>query len=338
MRNPPVDLGLERLQDELVVGWNITPRSMDYVPEGGGSHHWRAIDEGSTRHFVTVDDLDGKKWLGETRDEALAGLSAAFDTARELRNAGLGFVVAPVPARDGSLVRRLDTRYAVAVYPFHLGRSYRFGPYLDQTLRDRALDLVAELHGATSVVRDRARHNVLGFGDQRDLLDFLAEPGRPWGGGPYSEPTRLALAGHVFEIADLVAGFKQLAQRTAHARQDTVITHGEPHPANFISVSDELLLVDWDTVALAPRERDLSLIVDDQGPSVARYERATGHRVDFEVIILYRLRWYLDDLASAVRLFRRPHDDNPDTQLWWDGLTPRIEELPCWLARLADET
>ena len=240
-------------------------------------------------------------------------------------------------ACDGSLVRRLDTRYAVSVYPFHLGRSYRFAIYPDQNLRDRALDLVAELHGATSAVRDRAPRHVLGYGDQRDLLDFLAEPERPWEGGPYSEPTRLVLAGHLFEVADLVDGFEQLAQQTEPARLDTVITHGEPHPANLISVSNELLLVDWDTIGLAPRERDLSLIVDEPGSSVERYQRVTGHRVDFEVITLYRLRWYLDDLASAVRLFRRPHDENPDTKRWWEGLAPRIEKLPRWLARLADQ-
>ena len=143
MRNPPVDMGLERLRDELVAGWNISSVTMDYVPEGGGSHHWRAIGDGGRRHFVTVDDLDDKEWLGDTRNEVLAGLSSAFDTARGLRKTGLGFVVAPVPACDGSLVRRIDTRYAVSVYPFHLGRSYRFGIYPDQNLRDRALDLVA---------------------------------------------------------------------------------------------------------------------------------------------------------------------------------------------------
>ena len=172
-------MGLERLRDELVAGWSISSVTMDYVPEGGGSHHWRAIDEGGRRHFVTVDDLDDKEWLGDTRNEVLAGLSSAFDTARELRKTGLGFVVAPVPACDGSLVRRLDTRYAVSVYPFHLGRSYRFAIYPDQNLRYCALDLVAELHGATSAVRDRAPRHVLGYGDQRICWTSWPSPKDP---------------------------------------------------------------------------------------------------------------------------------------------------------------
>jgi len=43
------------------------------------------------------------------------------------------------------------------------------------------------------------------------------------------------------------------------------------------------------------------------------------------------LRWYLDDLASAIRLFRNRHRDTPDTRRWWDGLAPRLEQLPKWL-------
>ena len=49
------------------------------------------------------------------------------------------------------------------------------------------------------------------------------------------------------------------------------------------------------------------------------------------VITLYRLRWYLDDLASAIRLFRNRHRDTPDARRWVHGLAPRLEQLPRWL-------
>jgi hypothetical protein len=47
------------------------------------------------------------------------------------------------------------------------------------------------------------------------------------------------------------------------------------------------------------------------------------------------LRWYLDDLASAIRLFRNGHTDSADTRLWWNGLAPRLEQLPQWLDLLS---
>ena len=45
-------------------------------------------------------------------------------------------------------------------------------------------------------------------------------------------------------------------------------------------------------------------------------------------------RWYLDDLASAVRLFRQPHSGTVDAERWFDGLAPRLARLPEWLGQL----
>ncbi len=147
-----------------------------------------------------------------------------------------------------------------------------------------------------------------------------------------SEPARLLLARKLSAIVELVNLFELLVVQTAPARDDLVITHGEPHPANVMSLAGRLLLVDWDTVALAPPERDLSLVT---GPGLedSRYQESTGNPVNVDLLSLYQLRWYLDDLASAVRLFRRTHETNPDTQFWWEGLTAQIDQLPGWQAR-----
>jgi spectinomycin phosphotransferase len=230
---------------------------------------------------------------------------------------------------------RLSDRYSLSVFPFVAGHSFPFGPYQDNRLRDRALDMVAALHRSTRTVLSLAPRPVIRYGGQGDLKAFLSDPDRPWEGGPFSEPARVLMSSHRREVAELVAGFERLVDLTDPARRNMVITHGEPHPANLMSVEGHLHLVDWDTAALAPPERDLSLVAGALGQGIERYEHATGHEVNFDVLTLYRLRWYLDDLASAVRLFRNPHVENTDTRRWWEGLAPRLEQLPVWLARLA---
>jgi hypothetical protein len=70
----PISLMPERLREALAEGWHLHAGSMEYVPEGGGSHHWRAIDEDGESHFVTIDDLDDKDWMGDTREAVLDGL------------------------------------------------------------------------------------------------------------------------------------------------------------------------------------------------------------------------------------------------------------------------
>ncbi len=96
-----------------------------------------------------------------------------------------------------------------------------------------------------------------------------------------------------------------------------------------------LVLIDWDTAALAPPERDVALIATAAGEGTARYQQAAGRDLDPAVITLYRARWYLDDLASAIRMFRNPHRDTPDTRRWRDSLAPNLEQLPRWLELLS---
>ena len=310
---------------------------MEYVPAGAGSYHWKLTDDDGRSRFVTVDDLDSKDWFGHVRETVFEGLGRALSTAAALRHeAGLEFVVAPIAARDGEFLRRVDDRYTVSVFPFLTGRSYSFGAYPDGRLRGQALDMIAALHQSTEVVRDRAPCHVPDYAGRDDLTAFLLEPDRPWDGGPFSGAAHRLLITNTAPIAQLAAGFDRLVETTAEARAHPVISHGEPHQANLMSVDGRLVLIDWDTVAMAPPERDVSLIATSRGEGIERYEQATGRALDRAVIALYRLRWYLDDLASAVRLFRNPHRDTADTRLLRDGLAPHLEQLPRWLEILRD--
>jgi len=92
---------------------------------------------------------------------------------------------------------------------------------------------------------------------ERASLDAaLAELDRPWTGGPFSEPARHELAANAEVVTGWLASFDDLAAQVAKNGTGDVITHGEPHPGNFIRVADRFLLIDWDTVALAPPGRD----------------------------------------------------------------------------------
>ena len=331
MRSPPLDLVPQRLEAVLAEGWGLRALSLEYVPEGGGSHHWKLTGADGRLYFVTVDDLDSKDWIGGGREAVFDGLGRAFRTAEALRDeAGLQFVMAPIAARDGQPLRCVDGRYTASVFPFLAGRSHGFGPYQDARLRSQVLDIVAALHQSTPVVRDGAPRHVLRFGGREELDAFLLSPGQPWEGGPFAEAARRLLLPHATDLARLVTDFDCLVESTRPLRAHVVITHGEPHPANVMAVDGRLVLIDWDTVGLAPPERDVSLIATLDNEGVDRYQQATGNELSPAVITLYRLRWYLDDVASAIRLFRNAHHDSRDTRQWRDGLSGLLEQLPNW--------
>ena len=100
-----------------------------YVPEGGGSHHWRCR-AGSERRFVSVDDLTATFHAATDEDAAFAALERAYGVAAALRDrAGLDFVVAQIRDRDGRPLRRLGRRYGVRVEPVVAGTPGVFGEY-----------------------------------------------------------------------------------------------------------------------------------------------------------------------------------------------------------------
>jgi spectinomycin phosphotransferase len=310
----------------LADGWGLAGWTLEYAPVGGGSYHWLAAGGApGDRRFVTVDDLDDKGWLGRTRPAVLAGLRAAMDAAVTLRRqAGLGFVVAPEPASTGETVRPVGGRHAVAVFPFLTGTPGDWDEPLPAPERAELIAMLAALHGADPGTVRLPRLEA-GLSWRGDLETALGELGRPWPGGPYAEPARELLAGAASLVRRQLETLDRWAAKLATA--EVVVTHGEPHPGNVVHSADGLLLIDWDTVALAPPERDLWSVVTGSGDEVRRYTELTGRSVDSAGLEFYRLRWALDDLSCFVRDLRAPHRRTPGTEHAWQALEITLADL-----------
>jgi spectinomycin phosphotransferase len=313
-------------------GWGIRSATLRYAPVGGGSYHWVVRDDRGERRFVTVDDLDDKGWLGHTRPVVFEGLRAAMDAVVTLRReAALGFVVAPVPALDGQLLRRLGPRYAVAVFPFLQGAAGRWDEVYSSPDRDELVTMLAALHrvdpqNPKNPAALRLSHREIGLPWRGDLETALRELGRPWSGGPFAEPARALLAGAAGQVR---RGLDTLDRWVgdAMAAGETVITHGEPHPGNIIRVGGEMMLVDWDTVGLARPERDLWMVASENGDELRRYTELTGRPVNRTALELYRLRWALDDISGFVRDLRARHRRTVGTEHAWHSLERTIAQV-----------
>ena len=317
MRELPEDVETSALIGALAEAWDFDVDSAEYAAVGAGSYHWVVTDLEGTRAFVTVDDLDQKPWLGDTRESAFDGLGRAFGTALALRDSGLGFVVAPIPTTRGETVRRLGLRHTIALFPFVDGHAGEYGQY-EPGEPAAVLELLAELHAATPLVASTAREIDLDLPGRRRLETALREVNQTWSGGPFSEPTREALARHAPDVAELLGLLDRLSAELAD-RSGWVVTHGEPHAGNVIRTGQSRVLVDWDTVALAPPERDLWMLGSDT--------EAAGNAY-------FRLRWALADIASFTDMLRSPHRDGEDTTSAFDSLTSYLTAGDQWAALL----
>jgi spectinomycin phosphotransferase len=298
----------------LSAGWGLRDVSLEYLPIGAGSYHWIA-EAGGARHFITVDDLDNKSFFGANADEVFKQLGGALMTAHRLSHcAGLEFVVAPIETSNKELVHRIDARYAVAVYPFIEGDHGLAPKLLAQDDRQALALMLARLHSVAVDNTPLARPVPASVPLRADLERALEQLHEEWSEGPYSEPARSLLVIHSAFIQEMLDTFDRLRASVEAAAITTVVTHGEPHRRNLIHSPAGYFMVDWDTVGIAPPERDLWMLGDRSGNP--------------EAIELYRLRWRLDDISSVVTLLRSPHGRDEDAEKAWIGLRNSIEAEP----------
>jgi spectinomycin phosphotransferase len=299
----------DTIRDLVVDGWALPVGELSYLPEGGGAYHWIAHGDACRRWFVTCDDLQTKPWLGTDPQTVFDRLLAAYLTALALRTGGLDFVVAPIPSRSGAPAVRVDDRHSVAVFEHVDGEAGRWGrPMAPGELRE-VIAMLARLHACPAGEPGLVRRGIEVAG-RPDLEQALGDLDGPWDGGPLSEPARVELAAHLDLVVGWLADLDRFAARREAAGVDAVLTHGEPHPGNLIRTADGLVLIDWDTVAVAPRERDLWMF--DDPALIALYGELTGVTPDPDALAAYRLLWALTDLAAFTCHLRAPHHPDPD--------------------------
>jgi hypothetical protein len=356
---PPDGLDLELLPPAIAAGWGIEARSLDYLPLGWGSHHWAASDANGRRWFVTVDELDGRRWSeDESLDEVFGRLSASLSVALGLAEHGLVFAVGPVPTLAREPVIRLGERFSIGLYPFVTGESFGWGEFSSPEHRLATLKLIIAVHTAPLTARRRAMTDDLTIAFRDALEATLAKAdetrssaaggsseagGRPAAGGssaegggsaprrgpsgPYDEPTVELIKAYAPVLHRLLARYDSLVPAASAGSVDPVLTHGEPHPGNTMRTPAGWLLIDWDTALIAPPERDLWDLDPGDGSVHAAYQAATGVTLRQPVFELYRLRWELTDIAMAAGRFRAPHSGNTDDSETFELLGKQLDQL-----------
>ena len=322
VRAEPEGIDTASVVDALQDGWGFEAQEADYAAVGGGSYHWLVADASGGRAFVSVDDLDKKAWLGDTRDDAFDGLRCAFDTAASLRESGLGFVVAPTRTLAGASLLRLDARYSLALFPFVEGEAGEFGTYESDDERCGVAALLAELHGATAGRIERPYGGLRSAGPPPPRGGARGAESR-WTGGPLSEPARAAIAAGASELAELIVLADRLAAdartRGRELRRDARrAARRERHPKRREAAPRGL---GHGGARRAAGARPLDGRRARRSGARELYERASGRLLDDAALDFFRLTWDLKDIAEYLNVLRGSHQENEDTLRHYRALT-----------------
>lgn len=331
----PADLAEETIRDALAAGWGFRAGSLVYQPVGFGSHHWLAAEADANADpgrclFVTADDLvASQRTASDTTDAAFARLTQAYAAALSLRaDAGLEFVLAPLPDADGRVLRRLTNRYSLVVHPYLADATAGADGQFPSGSDVRAVaGLLVRLHQASAVVPRTDDFTVPLAGELRAAM---AETGQVWAAGPYAGQARDLLGRHASDLERLLARYDELAAKVSARPERMVITHGEPNASNVLRTPSGYVFVDWESVLLAPPERDVWVLAE-QDPSVVEiYSAASGVALDAEALALYRMWYDLFEIAGYINLFRAPHAATEDAAESWRNLCHFLRPADRW--------
>ena len=216
--------------------------------------------------------------------------------------------------------------HLVAVYARIDGvatHDYPFEPYVD---------MLAVLHGTSVVVDDQVE--TFAVDTTALVVPFIAtalaqdDP----------DPLRVALRETLRRLGPAIERDIEDARRTRRALAartdlDLVITHYDAPGNVMIEPDGRLVLVDWDELLLAPRERDTwSHLVDpDQAPRfLARYRRTVpDYEPDIDAVRHYLLKWYFEEiegLGGPVLDPDRTLEERAPWSRWFQGAVPALHD------------
>jgi hypothetical protein len=322
----PSSLSDAVIADAVADRWGREVDRVEYAPVGFGSHHWLVGTAGGWEVFVTVDDLAAKVDVpGEPLELPYERLDAAFTTSRRLADIGCAFVVAPMRDRDGHVLHRLDAGYTIACFAFIDGEVGEHGAYRSEQDRTTVARHLVTLHRLDRALVGSCRIEDFVLANRDELVAALGQVDEPWDSGPFAASAGNLLRSNAGDVARLLDRHDELVAAARASQHDWAITHGEPHGANALTTSQGLVLIDWDTVLVAPRERDVWHLDPDDTAAAGLYLAVGGAPLDESLLELYRIQWDLSEIAGYTTLLRGPHEDTDDVRESFANLVHFLE-------------
>jgi spectinomycin phosphotransferase len=302
MLEPP-NLPNEAIITSLQASYGIPVATLTFLPIGADSAAW----------VYRVQALDGATYFLKVRTRVDNVLSLVIP--RYLHERGVPHLVAPLPAGDQALWVTVDD-FALILYPFVEG-----GAGVDVGLSEQhwvALGAMMKQIHATQLPPDLAgivrRETYVPW--RRELIpDLEAAVAAP----PPADPVARELAAFWHSrwdtIRTLVDRADALGRQLEKSPAPLALCHADLHTWNvMIDITQQLWLVDWDEVVLAPIERDLMFVIGGIGPGLvsphdteAFFRGYGATTIDARRLAYYRCAWAVQDIAAyAEQVFLSP--------------------------------
>jgi len=264
--------------------YKISVDSVEFISVGEESYSY-LITSGKNEYFAKYCD---KSYITKNID-------AANKVLLTLKH--LDFVVPPIDVNGQTSFDVLEGR--MYVYPFIKGRVIRIGnEKWDSNFVKRMVDIMIQIHASASLINFKlSEEDFSNKFSQRfnELLNFIKNH------GDLNKKALKLLKDNESLIRKVIRRHTELGNKYKNMPKDFVLTHGDITGLNIIDTGEQLKLVDWDGVMLAPPERDINFFSSNPNFSVDEYLKRTGRNEYVpELGNYYGQQWSLDSIVGNL--------------------------------------
>ncbi len=276
----------ERIQQIIEENWAFVIKNLEFNPGGQASWSYKVTDSNGNTYFFKIHQGAGD-------------ILKRFDLTYKLFNlANIEQIAHPIKTKNEQLIVHLDS-YPSALFNFISGHNAS-----EKTLTNEQKMAVGELlgriHKATDLVGgfplkedfiyqnlERLKQNIL------DGEKYLSDT------SVYKKKGGELLLSHKHKILERSDALERLGQSLREREIPFVICHGEPHLWNTMVDENGLVyLIDWDDSLLAPKEKDLMMIEDDQ-LKLQGYRNTVGEfSINSDVMQYYKWEWNISEIDA----------------------------------------
>lgn len=276
---------LTTLQDQ----YGLIPNTLEFLPVGLGYH-------AGVYHVVSKQ---GIPYLLKVTSRPL--YEARYLVPRYLNDLGITSVVAPLPAKSGSLWSKRED-WTLVLYPFIEGDS-SFTGMTNEQWRELG-SIFRQIHQTALPAEgfESLRKETFDVAEYVQWIhDFEAQYLHAEHIGSDSERAlRTDWLAHQSTIHKAVSSLQKLAGVLQKQSGSFVFCHADLHPANLIRDNQgHVHVIDWDDVMLAPKERDFIFVREPQAD--AFWEGYGQPEIDWVALTYYRWERVVQDVIACAQ-------------------------------------
>lgn len=287
----PINIAENSILSAVQKYFSLHLQSLEFLPVGEGSWVYKGRDESQGSWLMKLSRLNTS--------------TVARVTTYLHDELGLSFVIGPVLPLDQKATPRVNG-YELSLYPFLEGKPLSYDGLNEEHQAEIAQDL-RSMHDAKLPQPIRAFLPREPFDKFQESARSLVRKAREYiGNDVLLERLREVVMSKWDVIDRTIENGYRLSQYCKQHVYDLVVCHADIHPFNIMQTATNLVMIDWDGIMLAPRERDLMFYRQEMKAADSDFHRAYGleYQADSYLISYYNYERVLQEYTDYIgRLF-----------------------------------